>query len=58
MRDCANDLTKLAERMRANVDIELAGDAANAVANLIPNLRLDLLVQRPVRAIARAQTIS
>lgn len=51
MRDCANDLARLAERMRANGDIELAGEAANSVANMIPSLRLDLLVQRPVRAL-------
>lgn len=56
MKECAEDLARIAARMRAGGEIELAGEAASTVANLLPNLRLDLLIHRPIRALqARAQ---
>lgn len=48
--DGAKELERLAARMRESEDLELAGAAANVIANLMPNLRLDLLVTRPLRA--------
>ena len=53
LRDTALDLERLAKRMRESGDFELAGDAINSIANMVPNLRLDLLVQRPLREMAR-----
>ena len=50
LRDSAKELERLAARMRDTNDLELAGDAANVIANLLPNLRLDLLVTRPIKA--------
>jgi hypothetical protein len=50
LRDSAKDLERLAARMRDTNDLELAGDAVNVIANLMPNLRLDLLVTRPIKA--------
>jgi hypothetical protein len=50
LQDSAKELERLAKRMRESNDLELAGDAANVIANLIPNLRLDLLVTRPLKA--------
>lgn len=49
LRDAALDLERLANRMRETGDFELAGDAVNRISNMMPNLRLDLLVQRPLR---------
>lgn len=51
MRDCANELASIAQQMRAKGDIDLASEAVARVASLVPNLRMDLLVQRPVRAL-------
>lgn len=50
LHDSAKVLESLAKRMRETKDLELAGDAANVIANLMPNLRLDLLVTRPLKA--------
>lgn len=50
LHDSAKELERLAVRMRESQDLELAGDAANVIANLMPNLRLDLLVTRPLKA--------
>lgn len=50
LQDSAKQLERLANLMRETKDLDLAGDAANVIANLMPNLRLDLLVTRPLRA--------
>lgn len=49
LRSAAAQLDAIAERTRQKGNFELVGDAANCVANLMPNLRLDLLVVRPLR---------
>ena len=51
---CAAELEQAAERMRSSGDLAIAGDAMISVANLYPNLRLDLLVIRPLRAVGVA----
>lgn len=51
LRDSAHELDRLAARLRETSDIEIAGDAANAITNLFSNLRLDLLVTRPIKAV-------
>ena len=49
LRSAAAQLDAIAERTRQKGNFKLVGDAANCVANLMPNLRLDLLVVRPLR---------
>ena len=49
LRAAALQLDGIAERTLARGDFECVGDAASCVANLLPNLRLDLLVVRPLR---------
>lgn len=49
LQDSAKELERLAARIRDTKDLELAGDAANVIANLLSNLRIDLL-----ESIARA----
>jgi hypothetical protein len=55
LRDTARDLERLAARMRATGDFELASDAIDAITNMIPNLHLGLLVKRPLREFCRAE---
>ena len=43
----------VAERMEKSRDLSYASEIAGGVANLIQNLRLDLLVTRPIRAYER-----
>ena len=50
MRQFAEELDRIAERMNESRDISHAGEAANCVTNCFLNLRLDLLVVRPMRA--------
>lgn len=49
LRAAAAQLDAIAERTRKNNNFEQVADAASCVANLLPNLRLDLLVVRPLR---------
>jgi hypothetical protein len=49
LRDAAQQLDGIAESTQASGNFERVGDAANCVANLMPNLRLDLLIVRPLR---------
>jgi hypothetical protein len=53
LRDGAKALERLAVQMRATQELELAGDAISVITNLVPNLRLDLLVVRPLKATRR-----
>lgn len=49
LRVAAAELDAIATKTLADGNFERVGDAASCVANLIPNLRLDLLVVRPLR---------
>lgn len=53
MRYYADEMDRIAARMRQNDDLDYAADAMTAVSNMHTNLRLDLLVVRPMRAIRR-----
>lgn len=50
----AADLRRLAARMRADGDLQSAGEAASVVAQLPGQCRLDLFVVRPLRECQRA----
>lgn len=52
LRHAAQQLDGIAEKTEANGTFEYVGDAANCIANLMPNLRLDLLIVRPLRQFA------
>ncbi len=43
-------LKRLAEKMRERQRIDYASDAMQEVSNMFLNLRMDLLVTRPIRA--------
>lgn len=47
----ANDLRNLAKSMRETNDLGYAAEAVSVIKNLTSNLRLDLLVTRPLRAL-------
>jgi DNA-binding ferritin-like protein len=50
----SDELTSIAKRMREKKDISYAAEATNAAVNMLQNLRLDLLVSRPIREYERA----
>ena len=45
----ADQLKRVAAKMRETGDISYAAEAMNAIPNCVQNLRLDLLVMRPLR---------
>lgn len=45
----ANDLRQNAKSMRKHNDISYAGEAMQTIKNCFGNLRMDLLVIRPIR---------
>lgn len=49
LRNAADELASTAKQMRTSKDLTLVAEAMNIVVNAIPNLRLDLLVLRPLR---------
>jgi hypothetical protein len=51
LRERADELEKLAVRMRETGSFDYASEAMNVIVNTIPELRLDLLVARPVRVL-------
>jgi hypothetical protein len=51
LRERANELEHLATRMRETKSFDYASEAMNVIVNTIPELRLDLLVARPVRVL-------
>lgn len=51
MRESADELSRLAAHVRTTGELSTASEALNCVANLLPNLRMDLLVTRPLRAL-------
>lgn len=56
LMDAACDLRRVAERMREKRDLSIASDAANTVMNIPHNLRVDLLVTRPIRELSRERS--
>lgn len=42
-------LKQLAENMRTKEDLTYASEVVSEITNMIANLRLDLMVQRPLR---------
>lgn len=54
MMDSAKEMESVANQMQSENDLTLAIEAANIVSNLVPKLRLDLLVGRPIRAMDKA----
>ncbi len=53
MREYTDSFDRLAKRMEESGDLSYAGEVAEGVANLVQNLRLDLLVTRPLREYER-----
>lgn len=53
LRKKADDLVRLADRMRAYKDLNVAADAINEIACLPQQCRIDLLVTRPLRALGQ-----
>lgn len=53
MRKFASELDGISAKMRISHDIGFASEAITAVVNCIQNLRLDLLVTRPIREYER-----
>lgn len=51
----AKNLRARAAKMRSDGDITHASEAVNALANIWANVRLDLLVTRPLRAAMKPQ---
>lgn len=49
LRAAALELDAIADKTQADGNFEHVGDAATCIANLMPNMRLDLLVVRPLR---------
>lgn len=49
LRHAATQLDAIADRTLVEGNFERVGEAATCVANLLPALRLDLLVVRPLR---------
>ncbi len=45
----SDDLKRLVLKMRENKDLTYAAEAINTITNCMQNLRLDLLVTRPLR---------
>lgn len=53
MRKFADEIENLTIKMMDTKDITLASEAVSAVTNCISNLRIDLLVTRPIREFER-----
>ena len=53
-RDYANNLDRIAQKMRDRKDLEYASEAMQEVKNCFANLRTDLLVTRPMREYEKA----
>lgn len=53
LRQSADDLDRIAARMREQKDLTYAAEATSCLLNALQNCRMDLLVTRPIRAIDR-----
>lgn len=49
LRHAASHLDSYAEKMKETNDLSYAAEVLQEIANLGPNLRMDLLVTRPLR---------
>jgi len=56
MRDYANSLDRVAKKMREREDFEYASEAIITATNCLQNMRLDLLITRPLRELQRQKT--
>ena len=54
IRECADHLDGIAKNMREKNDLTYAAEAVTEIVNTFSNLRLDLLVTRPIRALGGA----
>ena len=54
LRKAAMDMEHQAKLMDQTGDLTRASECLNIISNLIPNLRIDLLVTRPIREYERA----
>ena len=53
LREAADDLDRTAKSMTEKNDLTYASEAMQSVSNSIMNLRLDLLITRPLREFMR-----
>jgi hypothetical protein len=53
MRQYADDLDRIADRVLETKDLTYSSEALNAISNCMGNLRIDLLATRPMRAFQR-----
>lgn len=53
MRQYALDVERVAARMRETGDITYASEVMQSITNMNTNLRLDLLITKPIRALQR-----
>lgn len=51
-RHTADELNRLASRMRERNDLTYSSEAMIAIINAMQNCRMDLLVTRPIRALS------
>ena len=54
LRKYSTDCERIAKKMRETKDLSYAGEILNLVFNLLMNLRLDLMVTRPIRSLEKA----
>lgn len=55
LRQYANNLDRYATSMRDNQDITYASEVMNEIVGLFNNLRIDLLVTRPIREFQKSE---
>lgn len=55
MEEYAADIRRIGLKISETGDLERTADVVNAVTNCIMNLRLDLLITRPLREMRRLQ---
>lgn len=53
LRNAASRLDSCAAKMKETNDLSYAAEALQEIANLVPNLRIDLLVTRPLRELMK-----
>ena len=58
LRGFADDLDRQADHLSATQDFTYAAEAAQTIGNIMQNLRIDLLVTRPIREYERQKILS
>lgn len=53
LSEVSEELRRTAERMRERSDLTYASEAINTISNMSNQLRLDLLVSRPLRELMK-----